>query len=224
MQLHTDVSLSETLNMAEGVEKFDNQAWKYTSGQSEISTSMHKTNNCPKRKEVGMCEHQLEVSDSEIEGERVNVEEIEQPPNEWNHLSCMSHRLYLAPKSENNLFKTKGTIKEKTVDIISDSSPDNLVSSEAVETLKLPQHPIDLAEPVANGKISELVAEIQSVHKLVQSNTESAKAENKVRADKSRRLQVFKEGDFVLVNLRIGRFPQGSYSKLKNKILVQCRF
>lgn len=58
-------------------------------------------------------------------------------------LVCVVHRLCLAPKSANldqrhNLFHTRGTVKDKTVDIIIDNSSNgNLVLAKAVAALKL---------------------------------------------------------------------------------------
>lgn len=59
----------------------------------------HKSNNCPKRREVRICEYQTEITQSEEEG--VELYEMEQPPHAGDHLSCVIDRVYLTPKSEN---------------------------------------------------------------------------------------------------------------------------
>lgn len=64
--------------------------------------------------------------------------------NDSHRLVCVFHRVYLAPKTleksqRHNLFRTRGSIKGKIVDIIIDNgNTDNLISSKVVAALKLP--------------------------------------------------------------------------------------
>lgn len=62
-----------------------------------------------------------------------------------------------------------------------------------------------------------MLDEITEVHKWVKENIETANVDYKINADGSRRFKSFEVGDFVIVHLRKGRLPQGTYSKLKNK-------
>lgn len=60
------------------------------------------------------------------------------------HLTCVIHHIYLAPKTvDNNLFRTRATVANKVVSVIDTGRTDNLISSKASLTLKLPQenHP-----------------------------------------------------------------------------------
>lgn len=80
MQLHTVISLSETINIVESVEKFTTKSGKFTA-HGRASTS-----------------NQSMFNQSKDEDE---FEELEQPSNVGEHLNCVIHRLYLTPKSEN---------------------------------------------------------------------------------------------------------------------------
>lgn len=83
---------------------------------------------------------------------------------------------------------------------------------------KLPAQPVDLAIPASIPKVSELLGSISEIHRWVHDNIGSANRSYKVRVNGSRRSQSFMEGDFVMVHLRKGRFPQGGYSKLRVEI------
>lgn len=67
-------------------------------------------------------------------------------------------------------------------------------------------------------KVTELLGEINEIHKWVHDNIEA-----KASADESRKFQSFDVGEFVMVHLQRGRFPQGSYSKLKNRNFGPCQ-
>lgn len=76
--------------------------------------------------------------------DEVEIFEEEQLAVEGRHLNCIIHRLCLTPKADNterwnNLFRTRGAIKGRTVDIIiNNGSTDNLISAKTVAALKLP--------------------------------------------------------------------------------------
>lgn len=104
----------------------------------------HKSNVYPKKRGV----HFYDVEDSdEVRIEEVDDEANQVFPNEAKHLSCIIHQSFLAPRwrhteQRRNLFKTRGTIKAKTVDIIiNNRSLDNLISKQAVVVLKLKRQP-----------------------------------------------------------------------------------
>lgn len=119
----------------------------------------HKSYNCPKHRDVKFCDHCFEENHSADGENEANYEE-EQGPDEDNYLSCVVHRLCLAPKSVNleqrhNLFGTRRAVQGKIVDIIIDNGTiDNLVSTKVVSAvpLSIVKHYVDnvLCDAVPN--------------------------------------------------------------------------
>lgn len=85
------------------------------------------------------CDDEL---DNSVEVEQLDYSKDASVDN-GEQLVCVLHLVSLAPKASedaqrHNLFRTKGTVKDKILDIIIDNgSTDNLISSKAVAALKL---------------------------------------------------------------------------------------
>ncbi|XP_035545980.1 uncharacterized protein LOC118348456 [Juglans regia] len=87
----------------------------------------------------------------------------------------------------------------------------------ALDLVPLPRFP---GMSVTTENLAERVHEVQAE---VQSNLQWANMKYKQVADKHRRAKVFQEGDLVMVHLRKGRFPAGTYGKLQERKYGPCR-
>lgn len=80
----------------------------------------------------------------------------------------------------------------------------------------LPKQPMDLhLEVNALPKVGELLNDVEDIHEV----KENINEEN----EKYRRKISFEEGEFIMVHLRKGRFPTGSFFKLKNRNFGPCQ-
>ena len=59
--------------------------------------------------------------------------------------------------------------------------------------------------------------QIKAIQEEVRTNLEESNARYKVAADRKRRAKVLQVGDLIMVYLRKGRMPAGTYTKLSNK-------
>lgn len=111
-----------------------------------------------------ICERCEEVY-SVIEGEVLGYNE-EIYADDGEHIACVLHRVCLTPKAveenqRHNLFRTRGTVKGKVLNIIIDNgSTDNLISFKAVTALGLPMskhsHLYQLGW-IRNGKVAKVL-------------------------------------------------------------------
>jgi len=84
-----------------------------------------------------------------------------------------------------------------------------------------PHHALDLVPlpklPGLSIAADNMVERITAIQDQVRQNLETSNAKYKEAADKKRRVYIFQAGDLVMVYLRKGRLPVGTYNKLKDK-------
>jgi hypothetical protein len=84
-----------------------------------------------------------------------------------------------------------------------------------------PRHALDLVPlpklPGLSVATENMADRIKALQEQVRQNLEASNAKYKAAADKKRRAQAFQVGDLVMVYLRKGRLPVGTYNKLKDK-------
>ena len=105
----------------------------------------HLSNSCPQRKTIVLAEEEgnLPGEDESEPGEE--TEEIE--ADERDRISCVIHKVHIAPKEEKNpqrhsLFKTRCTINGKVCNVIIDGgSSENFIAKKIVPNLNLKVEP-----------------------------------------------------------------------------------
>jgi hypothetical protein len=84
-----------------------------------------------------------------------------------------------------------------------------------------PRHALDLVPlpklPSLSIAADNMAERITVIQYQVQQNLETSNAKYKAAANKKRRVHIFEAGDLVMVYLRKGRLPVGTYNKLKDK-------
>jgi len=84
-----------------------------------------------------------------------------------------------------------------------------------------PRHALDLVPlpklPGLSIAADNMVERITTIQDQVRQNLETSNAKYKAAADKKRRVHLFQAGNLVMVSLRKGRLPIGTYNKLKDK-------
>ena len=84
-----------------------------------------------------------------------------------------------------------------------------------------PRHALDLVPlpklPGMSIAAEHMADRIKAIQEEVRLNLEAANAKYKAAADRKRRVKVFEVGDLVMVYLRKGRLPAGTFNKLNDK-------
>jgi hypothetical protein len=84
-----------------------------------------------------------------------------------------------------------------------------------------PSHALDLVPlpklPGMSIAAEHLADRVKAIQEEVRKKLEESNAKYKAAADRKRRLKLFKEGDLVMVYLRKGRLPAGTFNKLSDK-------
>jgi hypothetical protein len=84
-----------------------------------------------------------------------------------------------------------------------------------------PSHALDLVPlpklPGMSIAAEHMADRVKAIQEEVRKKLEESNAKYKAAADRKRRLKLFKEGDLVMVYLRKGRLPAGTFNKLSDK-------
>jgi len=91
-----------------------------------------------------------------------------------------------------------------------------------------PQHALDLAPlpklPGVSIAAEHMADRIKAFQGKVRTNLEESNAKYKAAADRKRQAKDFQVGDLVMVYLRKGRVPVGTYNKLNVRSMILSRF
>jgi len=86
---------------------------------------------------------------------------------------------------------------------------------------QLPSHALDLVPlpklPGMSIAAKHMADRVKAIQEEVRKKLEASNAKNKAAADWKRRPKLFKEGDLVMLYLRKGRLPVGTFDKLTDK-------